>query len=132
MSSTQFKGTIGRTWEVTYVCATCSEHFTRKYSAIRHNHNIHNSRAEIDRLLDYLVGRASGQYMASPPFWYKRNEKSVQSHPATFRVGDTFQNREGLQQAPLEVSQYSTTPILPTHTAGFTKTGGLDKYMSHV
>ena len=33
-----------------------------KYSAKRHNHNIHNSGAEIVRLLDYIVGRVSGQF----------------------------------------------------------------------
>ncbi len=34
-------------------------------SAMRHNHNIYNGRAEIVRLVDYLVGRESGQYMVS-------------------------------------------------------------------
>jgi hypothetical protein len=67
------------------------------------------------------VGRASGQYMASHPFWYKRNERSVQSHKfgsATVAdtVGDTFRLRDGPQQAPLEVSQYSASPMYrPRH-----------------
>ncbi|MFY9796550.1 MAG: hypothetical protein WAJ93_12765, partial [Candidatus Nitrosopolaris sp.] len=56
-----------------YVCATCSEHFTRKYSAKRHNQNIHNSMGEIVRLIDYLAGRSSGQYTPNNPFWFKRN-----------------------------------------------------------
>jgi hypothetical protein len=54
-----------------YVCATCSEHFTRKYSARRHNQNLHNGAAEIVRLIDYLGGRSSGQYTPNNPFWYK-------------------------------------------------------------
>jgi hypothetical protein len=101
----------------TYVCTACSEHFARKYSAKRHNHNIPNNGAEIVRLIDYLADRASGRYLASHPFWYKRNERSVQSHKigsATVAdtVGDTFRPRYSPQQAPLRVSQYSTSPIL--------------------
>ena len=100
---------------LTYVCTECSEHFTRKYSAKRHNHNLHNSEAEIVRLPDYLVGRTSGQYMASHPFWYRRNLKSVESHkfrPATVgdTIDDTFQIRDSPQQGLLGISQYSNSP----------------------
>src|SRR5262249_28212634 len=55
-----------------YVCTVCSEHFTRKYSANRHNHNIHNGAAEIVRLIEYLVGRSSGRYLASHPSWFRK------------------------------------------------------------
>ncbi len=48
---------------LTYVCTVCSEHFTRKYSAKRHNQNIDSGAAEIVRLIDYLAGRSSRQYM---------------------------------------------------------------------
>lgn len=58
---------------LTYVCKECSEHFTQKYSAKRHNRNLQNSMAEIVRLPDYLVGRQSGRYKAGNPFWHKRN-----------------------------------------------------------
>jgi hypothetical protein len=57
---------------LTHVCATCSEHFTRRYSATRHNLTIHNGRGEIVPLLEYLVGRNSGRYHASHPSWYRR------------------------------------------------------------
>jgi hypothetical protein len=57
---------------LTYVCATCEEHFTRRYSATRHNLTIHNNRGEIVSLLEYLVGRSSRRYHASHPFWYRR------------------------------------------------------------
>ena len=50
---------------ITWVCATCSEHFTRKYSASRHNNNLHSGDGQIVRFLDYIVGRASGQYLPS-------------------------------------------------------------------
>jgi len=49
-----------------YVCTTCSEHFTRKYSAKRHNITVHhNNGGEIVTLVEYLVRRSSGQYHAS-------------------------------------------------------------------
>jgi hypothetical protein len=48
---------------ITWVCATCPEHFTRKYSASRHNNNLHFGNGLIVTLLDYIVGRASHQYL---------------------------------------------------------------------
>jgi hypothetical protein len=48
---------------ITWVCATCPEHFTRKYSANRHNNNLHFGNGQIVTLLDYIVGRASQQYL---------------------------------------------------------------------
>ena len=52
---------------ITWVCATCPEHFTRKYSASRHNDNLHFGNGLIVTLLDYIVGRVSGQYLPSDP-----------------------------------------------------------------
>jgi hypothetical protein len=95
------------------VCATCSEHFTRRYSATRHNLTIHNGRGEIVRLLEYLVGRSSGRYRASHPFWYKRNKaQSSKLGAATIAdsIGDTFRPRGLQQQTPF---QSTPTPLLP-------------------
>ena len=65
---------------VTHVCATCAEHFTRKYSATRHNITVHGNRGEIVPLLEYLVGRYSGRIPASNPFWYSgRHSKKTAS-----------------------------------------------------
>ena len=50
---------------IKWVGATCAEHFTRKYSATRHNNNLHAGNGLIVTLLDYIVGRASGQYLPS-------------------------------------------------------------------
>ena len=52
---------------ISWVCATCAEHFTRKYSASRHNTNLHFGNEQIVRLLDYIIGRASGKYLPSDP-----------------------------------------------------------------
>jgi hypothetical protein len=74
---------------LTHVCATCEEHFTRKTSAIRHNLTIHNNRGEIVSLLEYIVGRTSGRYRASHPFWYRRRRKEKPIH--TFARGATIE-----------------------------------------
>jgi len=102
-----------------YVCATCSEHFTRKYSATRHNHNLHNGAAEIVRLIDYLAGRSSGKYKPDNPFWYKHYNPYDNMGSATVpdTVGNTFQPRYLPQQTPQGTSQYYTSSIhrpLPT------------------
>jgi hypothetical protein len=97
-----------------YVCTLCSEHFTRKYSARRHNHNLHNGAAEIVRLIDYLAGRSSGQYTPNNPFWYKRNNPYDKiGGTVADSVGNTFQSRYIPQQAPLETSQHSASPMHP-------------------
>jgi hypothetical protein len=63
---------------VTYVCTTCSEHLTRKYSAKRHNITVHhNSGGETVPLVEYLVRRSSGKYQASDPSWYRRRNKRI-------------------------------------------------------
>jgi hypothetical protein len=88
---------------VTYACATCAEHFTRKYSATRHNLTIHHKRGEIVPLLEYLAGRTSGRYHASHPSWYRRRRGEKRIHnfghatsAAADSMGDTFKHR-GLQ-----------------------------------
>lgn len=104
---------------LTYVCATCSEHFTRKFSASRHNLNIHNGGGEIVRLIDYIVGRVSGRYLATHPSWYRREQKwqTYSDHiydnkfgPATIKdsTGDTFQHIDARQHAPQANMYYSS------------------------
>jgi hypothetical protein len=107
----------------TYVCATCSENFTRKYSARRHNTTIHDNRGEIVPLLGYLAGRNSGRYLASDPSLYRRPSKK-QIH--NFRhstvtadyIGDTVPPRGLQQQTPFQSiptpsSAYQPQPQTP-------------------
>ena len=63
-----------------HVCATCAEHFTRRYSATRHNLTIHNGRGEIVPLLEYLVGRKIGRYRPSHLSLYRRRSKEKRIH----------------------------------------------------
>jgi hypothetical protein len=65
---------------INWVCATCGEHFTRKYSATRHNNNLHAGNGLIVRLLDYIVGRASGQYLPSDPRTSKNHKPLIHDY----------------------------------------------------
>jgi hypothetical protein len=50
-----------------WICVTCEKPFTRKWNAERHVCTQYpDESAQIARLVDYLVGRLSGVYMASP------------------------------------------------------------------
>ena len=65
---------------ITWVCATCAEHFTRKYSASRHNNNLHSGNGLIVTLLDYIVGRASQQYLPSDPRTSKNHNPLIHDY----------------------------------------------------
>jgi hypothetical protein len=76
-----------------YVCTVCSEHFTRKYSAKKHNLNIHADRSEIVPFIEYVAGRSSGKYVASHPSWYRKQtqlevNRSYQSNFESPTVAD--------------------------------------------
>ena len=74
-----------------HVCTTCSEHFTRKYSAKRHNITVHHDNGgEIVTLLEYLVRRKSGRYHASHPSWYRRRTKRIHNFGDATIVADSM------------------------------------------
>ena len=104
-----------------YVCTVRSEHFTRKYSAKRHNLNLHAGAAEIVRLIDYLAGRSSGQYKPDNPFWHKRNiaYHNIGSTTIADDVGNTSQPTYIPQQAPIGISQYGTSPMYTIHDQSY-------------
>jgi hypothetical protein len=64
------------------VCALCSQDFTRRYSADRHNQNLHHGQGKIVRMLDYVIGRIAGEYNAANPLAYRSNYKQRAS-PST-------------------------------------------------
>ena len=100
---------------LSYVCTTCSEHFTRKYSGKRHNQNLHNGTGQIVRLIDYLAGRSSGQYMPDNPFWHKHANpyRNFGSRTVADSIGNTFEPRYVPQQTHLGTSQYTPSQIYP-------------------
>jgi hypothetical protein len=59
---------------ITWVCATCAQHFTREYGANRHNSNLHEGKGIVVRLLDYIVGRINGQFLPNDPLAYRRKK----------------------------------------------------------
>ncbi|MGA8081526.1 MAG: hypothetical protein WB988_06665, partial [Candidatus Nitrosopolaris sp.] len=97
------------------VCATCAEHFTRRYSATRHNLTIHDNRGEIVPLLEYIVGRSSGRYRASHPSWYRRTrskEKRIHrfGHAISADSMGDFQHRVLQQQTPFQSASQPDPP----------------------
>jgi hypothetical protein len=66
----------------TYVCALCSQDFTRKYSAHRHNRDLHHGQGTIVRMIDYVIGRIAGKYNPANPLAYRSRYKQ-QASPST-------------------------------------------------
>ena len=99
----------------TYVCATCSEHFTRKYGAKRHNFNIHAGRSEFVPFIEYMVGRSSGQYLASHPSWYRKQRQQNHSYPsenhAIVDTASSFRPETLLQPYPAVPPNSQTTTV---------------------
>jgi hypothetical protein len=103
---------------VTHACTTCAEHFTRRYSATRHNLTIHNGRGEIVPLLEYLAGRNSGRYQPSRPSLYRRPSKKRihdfrRATVTADSMGDTFPPRGFQHETPFQSIQ-TTTLSLPS------------------
>lgn len=64
-----------------YICITCGQDFTRKPSASRHSVNLHFGQCRIVEVLDYLIGRVSGEY--PPP------DRTLRRRPNT-KTNDQF------------------------------------------
>ncbi|MGB7956092.1 MAG: hypothetical protein WCF23_19130 [Candidatus Nitrosopolaris sp.] len=60
---------------ITWVCAICAQQFTRRYSANRHNSNLHNAKGIVVRLLDYIVGRLDGNFLSNDSLSYRRKKE---------------------------------------------------------
>jgi hypothetical protein len=91
--------------KVNYVCATCGQDFTRRYSANRHNNHFHFGNGIIVRLLEYIIGRTNGRF--PPPllannnnlstriirkWWYNNNDSSN-----LFTGRNNYNNNNGLR-----------------------------------
>ena len=78
---------------ITWVCATCSEHFTRQYGATRHNNEFHDGKGIVVRLLDYIVGVANGRFLPSESN-VQRRKKRMQSSFFSFNSKRFQENYE--------------------------------------
>jgi hypothetical protein len=65
---------------ITWVCATCAQHFTRFYSANRHNENLHNGGGQVVRLLDYMIGAINGKFPPNDPIAEQRRKKGTENN----------------------------------------------------
>ncbi|MGA7368978.1 MAG: hypothetical protein WBX01_07610 [Nitrososphaeraceae archaeon] len=68
----------------TWVCALCSQDFTRKYSAIRHSRDLHHGQGTILRMIDYVIGRIAGEYSPANPLAYRSEYKQQASISTSF------------------------------------------------
>jgi hypothetical protein len=55
-----------------YVCTMRSQTFSRRWRGNVHNLNIHGGISQIVRMVDYIIGRVSGQYVPSDPAIFRR------------------------------------------------------------
>ena len=112
---------------ITWVCVACSQPFTRRTSATRHNNIKHNGHGEIVPLLEYIVGRGTGRYMPGNPLSYGRDQKwqTRLAHNSNSgfglatvadSIGDRFMPGNGPQEPPrgnmYKPSIHSTTSML--------------------
>lgn len=61
---------------INWVCSNCAQHFSRRYSANRHDRNLHEGKGIIVSILDYVVGRISGQFQSNDPLKSRRNKQN--------------------------------------------------------
>jgi hypothetical protein len=69
---------------ITWVCATCAQHFTRFYSANRHNENLHNGGGQVVRLLDYMIGATNGKFPPNGPIAEQRRKGARNNNSRIF------------------------------------------------
>jgi hypothetical protein len=68
-----------------YVCAICSQTFTRRGSCERHIIENNLDPAASVRFVDYLVGRLSGRFQPGNPSLHRRERRDKKS-----QINDTF------------------------------------------
>jgi hypothetical protein len=87
-----------------YVCILCSQTFTRRWRGNVHNINIHGGMSQTVRMVDYIVGRVSGNYLASDPALFRRGRArnrqtassvSVNHRDTSYRRAHSSSSQEG-------------------------------------
>jgi hypothetical protein len=59
----------------TWICAICSQGFTRKGTGVRHSRNLHSGNVMLVRPYEYIVGRLRGTYKQSDPLLFRRKRR---------------------------------------------------------
>jgi hypothetical protein len=63
-----------------FVCTICSQTFTRRWRGSEHNNTLHAGLGKTVRLIDYMIGRNTGDYLPSDPALYRRRRKTTGSN----------------------------------------------------
>jgi hypothetical protein len=99
-----------------WVCIICGEDFTRKSSGKRHrdNRNIHNERPVIVRYIEYIIGRAKGEYpppITPPRLQGRKTNKQLEPRPFAIAHDDnnTF-NPTSIPDSRLDPVSRSNVP----------------------
>ena len=93
-----------------YVCTICSQTFTRKWRGKVHNNNVHAGLAKTVRLIDYMIGRSSGEYKPNDPSLFRRKRRirdltglqatlrDINMREESFKVSDAISVSDPIQQ----------------------------------
>ena len=94
-----------------YVCAICSQTFTRRGSCERHRIENNLDPTASVRFVDYLVGRLSGRYQPGNPSLHRRKIWDKKS-----RINDTFflEKSKRVKNAKVFPSRFTIMPDMTT------------------
>jgi hypothetical protein len=118
-----------------YVCVTCAQDFTRKYSAYRHNRILHQERGKIVRTLEYVIGRVTGDYSSVDPILFRKKNRQGTAivSPGNFPFvaiahnGPDSQSYENIGQKEYKSNKQSQDKSGPTYSADQSKDSGSSK-----
>lgn len=94
-----------------YVCAICSQTFTRRGSCERHIIENNLDPAASVRFVDYLVGRLSGRFQPGNPSLHRRERRDKKS-----QINDTFflEKSRRVKNAKVFPSRFAIMPYMTT------------------
>ena len=99
-----------------WFCALCSEGFTRKYSANRHNQNLHQGQGKIVRMIDYVIGRLASEYSPGDPLTYRSRYKQTDSSFARSDIKSFSFPLDSKISIAHDSSQRNSSGALPPHS----------------
>jgi len=122
-----------------YVCVTCAQDFTRKYSAYRHNRILHQERGKIVRTLEYVIGRVTGEYSSVDPIVFRRKNRqgTAIGSPGNFPFiaiahnSHDSQSYENIRQKEYKSSKQSQDKSATTYSGDQSKDSSSSKLQSN-
>ena len=99
-----------------WFCALCSEGFTRKYSANRHNQNLHQGQGKIVRMIDYIIGRLASKFNPGDPLTYRSRYKKIDLSFARSDIKAFSFPLDSNISVAHDISQRDSSGALPPHS----------------